>query len=562
MRRWNGWGDESNEFPLKETARQYLVEQLGPASPLPDATLESVIAKVPESRLPAHPLIAVDAETRIRHARGQSLPDWLAMRSGAMDPFPDGVAFPTTDDQVRELLAFAREQGITVIPYGGGTSVVGHISPEVSDKPVLTIAMSKMKSLIDLDPQSQIATLGAGVPGPELEAQLNAKGYTLGHFPQSFELSTLGGWVASRSSGQQSLRYGRIEQLFAGANVETPQGPLEIPAIPASSAGPDLREMILGSEGRMGIIINVKVRVNRVAEDESFHVAFLPDWDSGVAAIRALTQQKIPVSLLRLSNPIETFTQLKLAGSPMAVDALNRVLSLRGVGKDKVMLTFGLTGTKSHCRHTLRLVKATLKPFKAVQTGTLLGKKWEHARFRSPYLRHGLWEHGYAVDTLETAVNWQNIKTTVRDIESSLHETARALGEQAHVFTHLSHVYGQGASVYTTYIFRCAQNYSETLERWKLFKAASSEAVVQNGGTISHQHGVGRDHAPYLVHEKGELGLSAIGQLCEHFDPTGMMNPGKLLPNESENNPLTLNEQTEKKNNDARNQEAERSELV
>lgn len=562
MRRWNGWGDESNEFPLKETARQYLVDQLGAASPLPDASLESVMAKVPASRLPEHPLISVDAETRIRHARGQSLPDWLAMRSGAMDPFPDGVAFPTTDEQVRELLTFAKEKGFSVIPYGGGTSVVGHISPEISEKPVLTISMSKMKRLIDLDRESQIATLGAGVPGPELESQLKEKGFTLGHFPQSFELSTLGGWVASRSSGQQSLRYGRIEQLFAGAHVETPQGPLEIPAIPASSAGPDLREMILGSEGRMGIITNVKVRVNKVAQAEDFHVAFLPDWDSGVAAIRALTQQKVPVSLLRLSNPIETFTQLKLAGSPAAVSALNRFLTLRGVGKDKVMLTFGLTGTKKHCRHTLSLVKSTLKPFKAVQTGTILGKKWEHARFRSPYLRHGLWEHGYAVDTLETAVNWQNIKQTVHEIESSLHETAQSLGEKAHVFTHLSHVYGQGASVYTTYIFRCAQAYNETLERWKLFKAASSEAVVNNGGTISHQHGVGRDHAPYLIHEKGQLGLSAIGNLCEHFDPTGMMNPGKLLPADQATPPLTLNDQPENKKNDARNQQEERSELV
>ncbi|MDX1696247.1 MAG: FAD-dependent oxidoreductase, partial [Ketobacteraceae bacterium] len=222
MRRWNGWGDDANDFPLKKSAKDFLVEAIGDGKPLPDASFADVEAKVPPSRLPEeHPLISTDKGDRIRHARGQSFPDWLAMRSGDFGLFPDGVAFPEDASQVRELLQYARDKNLEVIPYGGGTSVVGHINPEDTNRPVLTIDMGRMNQLLDLDRESNIATFGAGTPGPMVESQLAAHGYTLGHFPQSWELSTIGGWVASRSSGQQSLRYGRIEQLFAGGSIET-----------------------------------------------------------------------------------------------------------------------------------------------------------------------------------------------------------------------------------------------------------------------------------------------------------------------------------------------------
>ena len=224
MRRWNGWGDEGFNLAMPEQGQDFLAARIGNGRPLADATLESVCAKVPESRLnpPAElePLIDTAPEARVRHARGQSLADWLAMRSGEFGVFPDGVALPTTSDDVQTLLAWAADQSIHLIPYGGGTSVAGHINPLDRGKPVLTVDMGKMNRLLDLDPESQIATFGAGTPGPLVESQLRAHGYTLGHFPQSFELSTVGGWVASRSSGQQSLRYGRIEQLFAGGRVE------------------------------------------------------------------------------------------------------------------------------------------------------------------------------------------------------------------------------------------------------------------------------------------------------------------------------------------------------
>ena len=353
MRLWNGWGNEDSDLTmeLSDGLRALLEALVGPGTALSQATLNEVIAKVPNTRLDDHPLIKTDPETRVRHARGQSLPDWLEMHSGNVDTFPDGVAFPESSEQVRELLAHAKENNLIVIPYGGGTSVVGHINPETSDKPVLTIDMAKMNSMLSIDTESQLATFGAGAPGPVVEEELKKHGYTLGHFPQSWELSTLGGWVASRSSGQQSLHYGRIENMFAGGTIETLNGTMKIPTIPASSAGPDVREMILGSEGRMGIITEVTVRITPLPEKEKFQVVFFPSWEIGISAARELIQQRVALSMVRLSNPLETTSLLYMgAGSDSSgVVALEESLSKKGIGEGKVMMTFGVTGSARHC---------------------------------------------------------------------------------------------------------------------------------------------------------------------------------------------------------------------
>mgnify|MGYP001249945047 CR=1 FL=1 len=537
MRAWNGWGNGQYAMDLPENGQSFLAERIGAGHVIPDATLESVCAQVPVSRLEqldlsglsSQALIKTDPETRVRHARGQSLPDWLAMRSGDFGLFPDAVAFPETSDEVAELLQLADQQNIDLIPYGGGTSVAGHINPQASERPVLTVSMARMNRLMDLDKESQIATFGAGTPGPLLEQLLRAEGYTLGHFPQSFELSTVGGWVASRSSGQQSLRYGRIEQLFAGGRVETLQGTLDIPTIPASSAGPDVREMVLGSEGRLGIITEVKVRVTPIAAKENFYVAFFPSWEAARTATRQIKQQGIALSMLRVSNAIETETQLALAGHPKQIALLEKVLSLRGIKEGKCMLTFGTTGTKRQCKTALRETRAIIKSNKGLYTGTYLGNKWAEKRFSMPYLRESLWRLGYAVDTLETATTWDNVDNLLNKMEDSLRNGLAKHGKSVHVFTHLSHFYNQGCSIYTSYIFSNGDDADETLAYWRELKHNTSEVIVNNGGTISHQHGVGKDHAPYLPVEKGELGMRAIGALVKEFDPQVRLNPGTLI---------------------------------
>lgn len=285
MRRWNGWGDDTIEVVLGEDALAFLAERIGPGQAPLDASFDDACAAIGPSRLAPHPLVDTAASVRALHALGQSLPDWLRLRHGRLGAVPDGVAFPESAAQVRELLAYAAANGASVIPYGGGTSVAGHLTVS-GGQPTLCIDMRRLRALVNLDRESQLATFGAGVTGPDLEAQLRAHGYTLGHFPQSFDYSTLGGWIVTRSSGQQSLRYGRIEGLFAGGQVETPAGTLVIPTFPASAAGIDLREMVLGSEGRLGILTEATVRVTRLPAYEAFHAVFFPDWERAARAVR------------------------------------------------------------------------------------------------------------------------------------------------------------------------------------------------------------------------------------------------------------------------------------
>lgn len=529
MRRWNGWGDESHTYEVPAKARAALTEWIGPASPKKDATLPEVLATVPKSRLGNEAFLSFDEEDRLRHARGQSLADWVALRSGRIGAFPDAVAYPETSDDVRALLEWARRTSTRLIPYGGGTSVAGHINPETNLGPCVTVDLSRMSRLLKLDETSRLATFGAGVSGPDIEAQLRAKGLVLGHFPQSFEQSTLGGWIATRSSGQQSALYGRIEKLFAGGRVELLDGTLQLPVFPASAAGIDVRELVLGSEGRLGIITEATVRVSRLPEREEFVGVFFPGWDDGLAASRTIAQAKLPLSMLRLSAPEEARTMLTLAGHERLLGALEAWIKFRGAGEGKALLLIGSTGTPSTVTFALEEALAIAKKHNGISAGRTFGAQWTKNRFRAPYLRNSLWEMGYAVDTLETATPWSNVNTVLRSVESALRKGLDRFNERVHVYTHLSHLYGDGSSIYTTYLFRLGATPDETLERWRTLKARASEAIVAAKGTISHQHGVGVDHAPYLVAEKGPLGVAAIDAVLKRFDPTGLMNPGKLI---------------------------------
>ena len=527
MRRWNGWGDDAVNVTLPEAARAYLRDLLGTPPTIADAAFEQCTATVGPSRLPDHPLVDHTAATRVLHARGQSLPDWLALRFGRIERVPDGVAFPESSGDVRDLLAFAASCKARVIPYGGGTSVVGHLTPPDGDEPVLTISMARMRKLLALDTMSRLATFEAGVMGPDLEAQLHNHGYTLGHFPQSFEYSSLGGWVVTRSSGQQSLRYGRIDDLFAGGRIETPVGTLEIPTFPASAAGIDLRRIVLGSEGRLGIVTEATVKVRPVPASESFYGCFFPTWNDAETAVRTLVHRGVDLSMIRLANAMETATTLQLAGTSTALTLLQHYIALRGCRDEACLLMIGVTGTSESARAILDDARAIIREHRGVWVGARLGNRWRHNRFAGVYLRNALWECGYAVDTVETAVDWPRVRTMMHDIEAAAHHVLDDDGGVL-AYTHLSHVYSQGSSVYSTFVFPLAAEYEKNLQRWSVLKRSISEAIVRNGGTISHQHGVGLDHRPYLQAEKGALGLDAMRAVFAHFDPDMRMNPGKL----------------------------------
>jgi alkyldihydroxyacetonephosphate synthase len=287
--------------------------------------------------------------------------------------------------------------------------------------------------------------------------------------------------------------------------------------------------MVLGSEGRMGVITEATVRVSPLPEREEFHAVFFPEWELGLGGLREIVQSRLPLSMLRYSTPEETETTLALAGHERLIATLEQLLAIRGARAKKCMLLVGFTGEDVGVKYARSETLTIARRHGGVHVGRTFGNQWHKGRFKTPYLRNTLWEKGYAVDTLETAVAWSSVPQMVDAIENALNSAIEDFDERVHVFTHLSHMYPWGSSIYTTYLFRVAGDPEETLERWGRLKAGASRAIVDHGGTISHQHGVGTDHKPYLGAEKGGLGIAAIREVFREYDPDGIMNPGKLV---------------------------------
>ncbi len=529
MKRWNGWGDESKTYPLPESAKDHLADLLGEGNISADASLQGVIKSVPDSRLSKFGNISFDPEDRLRHARGQSLPDWVHLRAGIISSFPDGIFYPQSEDQIKSIIDLATTSNWIIIPYGGGTSVVGHINTPLSESPVLTIDLSCFNNILDLDETSLLATFGAGIRGPHLENELSKHGYTLGHFPQSFEFSTLGGWIATRSSGQQSYYYGRIEDLFRGGKLVTPQGPLNLPPFPASAAGPDLKHLVLGSEGRYGIITSATVAIKPIPEFEQFFGFFFKDWESGMTAVREIAQQNIQLSMIRISDAQETETTLLLTGNSNLIRWADFGLNKLGYEQKRCLLIIGVTGDKDRAIQSRNEAKNICGKNGALYTGKYIGNAWRESRFRIPYLRNSLWESGYALDTLETAVPWDKVRLVKEKIIQSITSASNNHNERVLVFGHLSHVYSTGASIYITLIFRRSSDPEENIHRWYDMKNAASRTIMKYGGTISHQHGVGPDHAQYLEDEKGKIGMNLLSNITRFIDPRDIMNRGVMI---------------------------------
>jgi alkyldihydroxyacetonephosphate synthase len=529
MKRIQGWGNTSTDYPVPEPAKGYLDNVVGTPLSLQNVPIEYLLKKLAPSRLPTHPNVSTDPEERLRHARGQSLTDWVDMYDGLIDTFPDGVAFPSNEAEVRDLIRFAEKHEINLIPYGGGSSVVGHLTPLKEGPPSLSLDLARMNQLLELNEENLEATLGAGASGPEIEDQLKRHGYVLGHFPQSWEYSTLGGWIVTRSVGQQSYHYGRIEPLFVTGHMETPVGPLDLPHVPKSAAGPDLRHIVLGSEARLGILTKATMRIRRLPEEEQFYAAFFPNFTLGLTAVREIAQNELNLSMLRLSDPLETETTFQLSGEEKLVKLAKKGLDLFGQGDERCMLIYGLTGSRASNRLADRQLAHFVRKHQGLMVKFYLGEAWMEKRFLTPYLRNTLWELGYALDTLETALPWDKIPSAREQIIASLENGLSQENEIVLVFSHISHVYTNGGSLYITYLFRRAKEPEATLSRWQKLKRAASQQIVTLGGTITHQHGIGLDHKPYLADEKGALGMRIMAEIIKDVDPNQIMNAGKLI---------------------------------
>lgn len=543
--RFNGWGLSRVGFDTRGRDAEvwrFVQDALGmPELPRTPARSLDELA-LPEPALSATELeelgalvggaLRSDPFERAFHAYGKSYYDMLRIRAGRVANAPDAVIYPKDHDAVQRALAWAAERDVAVVPFGGGSSVVGGVESRRGDgqRATVTLDTTEMRRMLELDETSHLATFETGIYGPELEEVLGARGYTLGHFPQSFEFSTLGGWIAARGSGQQSNRYGGAAKMLVGARLATPQGEWRTEPFPSSAAGPDLNHLVAGSEGVLGVITEATVKVREKAEARDFVSFLFRDFESGAEAVRAVTQAELPVATLRLSDVDETrfYGELRNVLEPSRAQQIG-LEALGRVGFDEpCVLMVGFEGAATTVGRAWRSVLATCTKKGGLYVGRSPGRSWFSRRFSMPYFRDPLMDHGVGIDTLETSTTWTNVPRLYEAVSGAIRGALDDWGTPGILLAHISHTYSAGTSLYFTFLF--PRDLDDDVGQWKSVKGAASRAISEHGGTISHHHGVGTDHAPWIAPEKGELGVGLIEAAKERLDPKGVMNPGKLLP--------------------------------
>ena len=531
--KWWGWGAAGKRLRLAPGAVRMLSERLGEADPSPPVALEEVRVP-PAAPLPEAVVRTVGSENvldadedRIRHATGMSYPDLIRLRNGRIETAPDAVLVPRDHEQVAAVIEACSREGVAVVPFGGGTSVVGGVDPIRGGlERVISLDLGRLRA-VEVDRRSLIARLGAGMPGPAAEQALGEHGVTLGHFPQSFEYATIGGFAATRSAGQASSGYGRFDDLVTGVRLTSPAGELRTGETPHNAAGPALRELVLGSEGVLGVITEVAARVRPAPEARRYEAWMASGFEEGGGIVRELAQSDALPDVVRLSDREETRVSLGLAGPEgLGAVALDTYLRLRRRA-DGCILVVGWEGDREAVARRRALAVRRLRSGGAVPLGVRAGRAWERGRFEGPYLRDELLDLGYMVETLETAHTWTRLGELYDGVRGAIQAALEGQGTPGLAFCHLSHAYRDGASLYFTFIAR--RRPGEEVGQWRVVKSAACEAIVRAGGTITHHHAVGRDHAPYMPAEVGELGLEALRAVKQRLDPPGIMNPGKLL---------------------------------
>ena len=511
------WGDPDLAETLPETVRSLVDAFVGTRD---TTTVDEVAQPAPglAGRLldPLRDLLGVEAvltddATRRLRTRGKSTPDLLRARSGDFIDAPDAVVRPASHEDVTAVLAWAVEHHVAVVPFGGGTSVTGGLSARRDGYAgLVSLDLVRLDRLLAVDEVSRTAVLQPGMRGPAAEAALAEHGMTLGHFPQSFEFASIGGFAATRSSGQSSAGFGRFDDMVVGLRVATPIGELRLGSAPASAAGPDLRQVVLGSEGTLGVITEVTVRVRPVPAEKVYDAWSFPSFTEGAEAMRALAQSQALPTVLRLSDEAETMVNLASQSD------------IGGEGVTGCLLIVGHEGpdVSDGRARTGRL----LETLGGTDLGQERGNAWAEGRFHAPYLRDSLLDVGVLVETLETATFWSSRDRVYRAVKRALESS---LGEGTLVLCHVSHVYETGCSLYFTVAARQGEH---PLEEWRAAKAAASDAIIEAGATITHHHAVGTDHKPWLAREIGPVGVALLRGLKVAADPTGVLNPGVLVP--------------------------------
>jgi alkyldihydroxyacetonephosphate synthase len=478
--------------------------------------------------------VSTDDMLRVIHTYGKSLRDLVRIRGNQILRSPDVVVYPADEAEVQAVVDAAVAADAVIIPFGGGSNIGGSLEPHAGEKRVVvSLDLGRLRDVVSIDEESGLARIQAGAQGPDLEAQLNAKGWTIGHFPDSFTHSTVGGWVATRSSGMQSDKYGDIADICRGLRVVRPGGTLVLRPLPSTSSGPSVREMILGSEGRLGVITEVTVQVHRVPEKRNIYAYFFPNWTAGIEAMREISESDATPSITRVSDARETGFTLATSKERhgfskfTAETVLPALMKRKGWNLDDICISFiGYEGGTEHAKRQKKLTDAIVKKHGGMGVGEGPGILYDQKKFDTPYLRDFLLDMGAAGDVSETAAPWSKLIDVHKNVYAAAQKAYDEIGVKGWIMSHLSHSYHSGACLYFTFAFVFK---NDALAEYNTVKNAIQQAFVDSDATISHHHGVGREHSPWLAQDISPEGVAVMQALFDGADPGSNFNPGKII---------------------------------
>jgi alkyldihydroxyacetonephosphate synthase len=548
--KWWGWGEESVAFSHEDKPnlaafiyKALALDVTGTAPGRPD--FDSL--DIPNVNLPAKlekqlsdtvgsDNVHTDAKTRIIHTYGKSLPDLVKIRAGDLGRLPDAVVYPADEEEIANIVRVALDANAVLIPFGGGTNIAGSLeAPRDETRPVISLDLGRLDRVIEIDEHSQLARIQAGALGPSLEAQLQARGFTLGHFPDSFNHSTLGGWIATRSTGMQSDKYGDIADITKAVRVVTPNGILATRAVPSTSTGPSVREMILGSEGRLGVITEATVHVHRNPEKRTILGYLFPDWSTGLRAMRDISASDAAPSVTRVSDANETQFSFATRKEGKKLDHFVSSLMQKYLDKRKhfdlenMCLSFiGYEGTAENVKYQKKLVGEIVSRYNGICIGRSPGQLYDQKKFDTPYIRDFLLDRGGLADVSETATSWSHLEPLYDGVVTAANKAFAEIGVQGWIMCHMSHSYHSGACLYFTFAFKAKEDEDE-LTQYQVVKSAIQQAFIDFNGTVSHHHSVGLEHKQWLSDDISTPGIQMIEALFDGIDPGHNLNPGKIV---------------------------------
>jgi alkyldihydroxyacetonephosphate synthase len=483
--------------------------------------------------------VSIDKMERVVHTYGKSIRDLIRVRANLIERAPDVVVYPADEDETQRIVDAAVAADVVIIPFGGGSNIASSLEPRSDEtRVVLSLDMGRMRELLSIDEESGLAVIQSGALGPDLEEQLNGRGWTLGHFPDSFTHSSLGGWIATRSSGMQSDKYGDIADIVRGLHVVRPSSPgrsgiLVIRPIPSSSTGPSVREMIVGSEGRLGIITEATVQVHRQPAKRDVYAYFFPNWEAGTAAMQEIAESDATPSITRVSDARETGFSLATSKEShglskfLAGTVLPFLMRRKGWDLDNICLSFiGYEGGEAHAKLQKKLVERIVKKHGGMGVGSGPGVLYDQKKFDTPYLRDFLLDRGAAGDVSESAMPWSKVNQLHDAVRVAADKAFDEIGIKGWIMSHVSHSYHSGACLYFTFSFVFGD---DPIGEYNVVKSAIQQAFIDNGGSLSHHHGVGLEHAPWLEQDISPEGVAVMRGLFASADPGENFNPRKIV---------------------------------